>query len=400
MERTPTRLFIFGVGYKVNTNFLDKLAQDNGGLTTYVRPTEDIEVKVSSFYSKISRPLLTNLRLRYGSVATYDEFPRELPDLFYGSQLEVFGRYKQDSAGRTTIRLSGMAQDESRSFTLDCQFPEVKQGTDQIAALWAARKIGYLLDQIRLHGENKELVDEIVRLSLEYGILTEYTAFLAEEDRAIPVTEAQERAASSLGAMRAPGAGYGGAGQARSQNAQALQQQAQVHTINTYLDAEGNLQRIANIQNVGQRGYVLRQGRWEDTRYQPDMKIALQVQAYSEAYFQLSRNFPQLNSQMSVGDNVLVILNDQVIEIGAEGKTVLTEAELKTLGATQGIQTGARPEIQPNAGFLAMAILLDDSVSRLSDRASPNRATQLDATALITKFRDLQKERVEPGRRP
>ncbi len=64
MSRTPTRLFIFGVGYDVNTNFLDKLAQDNGGLTTYVRPTEDIEVKVSSFFSKISRPLLT-LRLRF-----------------------------------------------------------------------------------------------------------------------------------------------------------------------------------------------------------------------------------------------------------------------------------------------------------------------------------------------
>ncbi|MCK4323087.1 MAG: hypothetical protein KAW89_01055, partial [Armatimonadetes bacterium] len=104
------------------------------------------------------------------------------------------------------------------------------------------------------------------------------------------------------------------------------------------------------------RGYVQRQGRWEDTRYQPDMDIALQVQAYSEAYFQLSRNFPQLNSQMSVGDNVLVILNNQVIEIGAAGKTVLIEAELKALGATQRIQTGARPEAQPNPGLLAMLL--------------------------------------------
>ncbi len=361
MQRTPTRLFIFGVGYDVNTNFLDKLAQDNGGLTTYVRPTEDIEVKVSSFFAKISRPLLTELSLDYGSVDTYDEFPRELPDLFHGSQLEVFGRYKHGaghhSAGRTTIRLSGAARDDSKSFTLACQFPRVKQGTDQIAALWAARKIGYLLDQIRLHGEDKELVDEIVRLSLEYGILTEYTAFLAEEDEAISLREAEERAASSMGAMSAPGAGYGGAGQARSQNAYAMQQQAQVHTINTYLDAEGNRQRIANIQNVGQRGYVQRQGRWEDTRYQPDMEIALQVQAYSEAHFQLSRNFPQLNSQMSVGDNVLVILNDQVIEIGAAGKTVLTEAELKTLGVSAEVQTGAHLQPQPNPGFLAMLLV-------------------------------------------
>ena len=135
-----------------------------------------------------------------------------------------------------------------------------------------------------------------------------------------------------------------------------MQQQKGVYATNTYLDAEGNRQRIANIQNVGQRGYVQRQGRWEDTRYQPDMKIALQVQAYSEAHFQLSRNFPQLNSQMSVGDNVLVILNDQVIEIGAAGKTVLTETELKALGATQGIQTGADLKLQPSPGLLAMLL--------------------------------------------
>ena len=81
--------------------------------------------------------------------------------------------------------------------------------------------------------EIKELVDEIVRLSTEFGILTEYTAFLADEDRAIPVTEAQERAASSMEAMSAPGAGYGGAGQARSQNAQAMQQQKGVYATNT-----------------------------------------------------------------------------------------------------------------------------------------------------------------------
>ncbi len=156
--------------------------------------------------------------------------------------------------------------------------------------------------------------------------------------------------------MSAPGAGYGGAATSRAQNAQALQQQAQVHTINTYLDAEGNLQRIANIQNVGQRGYVQRQGRWEDTRYQPDMEIALQVQAYSEAYFQLSRNFPQLNSQMSVGDSVLVILNDQVIEIGAAGKTVLTGAELNALGASAVVQTGAHLESEANPGLLAAIV--------------------------------------------
>ena len=150
----------------------------------------------------------------------------------------------------------------------------------------------------------------------------------------------------------------GASGVSRAQNAQVMQQQKQVGLTNTYFDAEGNRQRIANIQNVGQRGYVQRQGRWEDTRYQPDMKVALQVQAHSEAHFQLSRNFPQLNSQMSVGENVLVILNGQVIEIGKEGKTLLTEAELKTLGTREELQTEANARLYGEPGLLAALLQL------------------------------------------
>ena len=32
-----------------------------------------------------------------------------------------------------------------------------------------------------MHGQNRELVDELVSLSTKYGILTPYTSFLADE---------------------------------------------------------------------------------------------------------------------------------------------------------------------------------------------------------------------------
>jgi len=331
-----TRLFVFGVGYDVNTHLLDKLAQGNGGITTYVRENESIETKVSSFYSKIAQPALTNLRVDYGDVETYDYFPRELPDLFHGSQLTVLGRYKAGSAGSTNLLLRGETAKGRQTFEFVADFPEKRLESDYIAALWAARKIGFLLDEIRLHGEKDELVDEIVRLSREYGILTEYTAFLADEERAIPLAEAGMRARDNLGVGGAPGMpgmGPGGpAGVSGAQNAQMLQYQAQV-AFNQYLDAEGNLQRISNVQQVGQRGFANRQGRWEDLRYEPEMEIELQVQAYSEAHFQLSREFPTLNKQLAVGDNVVVIINGHAVEIGTEGNTELTEADLDALRA-------------------------------------------------------------------
>src|SRR5262249_36043215 len=49
-----TRIFTFGVGDDVNAALLDRLADETRALSTYVRPQEDIEVKVSGLYAKIS----------------------------------------------------------------------------------------------------------------------------------------------------------------------------------------------------------------------------------------------------------------------------------------------------------------------------------------------------------
>ncbi|NIM07340.1 MAG: VWA domain-containing protein, partial [Armatimonadetes bacterium] len=93
-DKRRTRLFVFGAGFDVNTIFLEKLSQDNGGLAEYVRPSEDIEVKVSRFFAKVAQPMLTDLALDINGIETYDIFPKEMPDLFAGSQLIVMGRYR------------------------------------------------------------------------------------------------------------------------------------------------------------------------------------------------------------------------------------------------------------------------------------------------------------------
>ncbi len=362
-----TRIFTFGVGYDVNTHFLDKLSGNNGGVTVYVREGEDIEVKVSNFYEKISQPILTKLQVDYGRVKVYDSFPRQLPDLFRGSQLTILGRYKDETARRTTLRLTGETTSGPQHFELNTQFPDSRPDTDYIAALWAARKIGYLLDQIRLHGEKKELVDEVVRLSREYGILTEYTAFLAEEPRAIPLAEAQERAAGNVRAAAAPGMSMGAGGPggvSGAQNVQTLKAQAQV-AFNQYLDAQGKVQHITNVQQVGQRGFVNRQGRWEDLRYEPHMDIELKIKAYSEAYFQLSRAFPTLNKQLALGDNLIVIINGHAIQIGPEGKTRLTDEEINALRTPAGAEQTAAQALRHRNWPWSVFVALVQVISRV-----------------------------------
>ena len=72
----------------------DEIASKTHSVAEYVEPKEDIEQKISSFYSKASYPVLSGVKLAFGDgLKTYDMYPREMPDLFKGSQLLVFGRY-------------------------------------------------------------------------------------------------------------------------------------------------------------------------------------------------------------------------------------------------------------------------------------------------------------------
>lgn len=344
MDDTPTRLFSFGVGYDVDTHFLDKLCEDNRGASTYVRPQENIEVKVSNWYGKIAQPVLTDLSLDFGEIKTYDLMPEVLPDLFAGSQLSLMGRYRDETTGETTITLRGQAGDKGKQeYRTKVNFAKRSEGTDYLAALWAGRKIGYLLDQIRLHGKNEELVDEVVRLSTKYGILTEYTAFLAQEDeRPVPIAEARDRAGMGMGG--AFGAPAGAAPTSQSQNAQKMRDSATVASQNRWVDAEGNEQRVAGVQNRGQRGMVDRQGQLQDMRYDPSVhNVDLKIQAYSEAHFQLGRAFPELNQILALSDNMILVVNGHGVQIGADGKTELSDDDLKSLGAGTAGADATRP---------------------------------------------------------
>jgi Ca-activated chloride channel family protein len=220
-----TRIFTFGVGDDVNATFLDQLAENSRAVSTYVRPAEDIEAKVSGLYAKISHPVLANLKLVCSGGARLEEiYPPQLPDLFHGGQLVVLGRYT--GQGPAAVTLSGTVGMETREFVHELAFPD-KTSDDKgfVEHLWARRKVGYLLDQIRANGEKKELVDETVALAKKYGIATPYTSYLIVPDAPVPVAGggagrnvyylnngANAPAMRGAGAAGGIGGGFGGFG--------------------------------------------------------------------------------------------------------------------------------------------------------------------------------------------
>ena len=348
-NRRGVRIFAFGVGYDVNAQLLDRLVADNGGAGDNVRPNEDIEVRVSAFYSKVSAPVLSDIEIDWRGARVHDVFPQRLHDLFLGSQLIVVGRYRDGANRKATIVLTGEAAGESQRFTHRTNLPKRAGEAEWLPRLWAARKIGFLLDEIRLHGREKEVIDEIVALSKRHGILTEYTSFLVDLD----TTEGAPEEIARLFGGRAPAAvgrsaadhvlyamktttaarevAVGGWAVNQAVNLRGLQQQSQVFR-NTYYDAAGNLQRIAQVRNVNTRAFYQNGRQWVDGGFDLEKQNVIQVQAYSPAYFQLANASRRMAEYLAMGDELVIAVNNNAIQISAEGREeTFTDKELREL---------------------------------------------------------------------
>jgi len=196
-----TRLFSLGVGHDVNSRLLDKLASICLGQTMYVRPGQPLDQVVSRLYDRIGAPALTDAKLKLTidgkEGRTRQSYPSEMYDLFSGDQLVVVGRYRK--AGQLKIALSGDFLGERQEFVFEDELPK-RTGSGKnifVERLWATRRIGQIIDEIDLHGENKEMVDELISLSKRHGILTPYTAYLAEEKTDLNDLSAGRRTAQS-----------------------------------------------------------------------------------------------------------------------------------------------------------------------------------------------------------
>ncbi len=199
-SKSKIRVFCLGIGTNVNTHLLDKITEETNAASQYVLPEENLEYKVSRFYAKISEPVLADLKLTIdGPDRVLGIYPKNLPDLFKGDQMVVLGRYEPgDKKGKVT--LEGTIRGKKRTFEYEAVFPKEKEGNSFIPRIWATRRVGYLLDEIRLRGEKKELKEEVARLARKYGIVTPYTSYLIiEDEKDIPI------ARRSLGRI-APGA--------------------------------------------------------------------------------------------------------------------------------------------------------------------------------------------------
>jgi Ca-activated chloride channel family protein len=329
------RLFTFGVGADVNTYLLDRLAVEGRGSAAYVAPNANVETAVGGLLTKVQHPALVNLHVVSSPVSLVEYSPASLPDLFYGEELVVFGRYHGEGTGVVTIE--GERNGRRERFTAEASFPSTEPANDFVPKLWASRRIGELTRQARIEGATPERINQIRDLGLRYGILTEYTSYLVQEPgMAIQpgLTPMSSGALVPRDAAAPPSAQTGATAFRRADESARMSAVSNLAAADQMAEAKMSIDgaptgggQPAELRRVGGRLFKEEKGVWTDAQHRDSLRV-LTVQPFSPAYFALAKALPELTRYLSAGDQVLVAGKRVSIKVAPEGVTSLAAADV------------------------------------------------------------------------
>lgn len=334
------RIFTFGVGVDVNTPLLEKIAYESRATTTFILPAEDVEVKVAAVFNRLRGPILADpvlsvvqddLRKR-----TREVIPTRIPDVFDGDQIVLLGQYLGDEP--LDFALKGNYRGTSRVFKFRLSLDQATTRNGFVPRLWASRKIGLLVDAIREQGGTsgvvsqvakastspaaRELVDEIVRLSTEFGILTEYTAFLAREGTDFSQKDKILLEAENLFRSRAIQTRSGLSSANQDVNNQLQKSLTCVNPRNRYYDATMNEVATATVQQVCDMAFYKNPDGWVDSRLVADKTAARPKRVInfgSEEFRTLAAKLAREGRQGSISlrGDILMLIDGEVVLIKA-----------------------------------------------------------------------------------
>jgi Ca-activated chloride channel family protein len=181
------RVFAFGIGTAVNRFLLDKMAEAGRGAVEYVNLADKADEAADRFYERVRSPLLTDLYIDWGGLPVTDVYPKRLPDLFSGQPLVITGRYTQNASSK--VHLKGTRAGGPFTRDIPVAFSSSTPPFDALAGFWARRRIDNLMSQDWLglqQGTMKpELQKQITQLGLDYRLMTQFTSFVAVEDKIV-----------------------------------------------------------------------------------------------------------------------------------------------------------------------------------------------------------------------
>ncbi|MEX2216356.1 MAG: VIT domain-containing protein [Phycisphaeraceae bacterium] len=349
-NRYERRIFTFGVGTDVNTPLLERVAFETRATSTFVLPQEDVELKVAQVFKRLAGPVLAGTAIEAtgpdGKPARgriMDVLPTRLPDMFDGDQLVLLGRYVGEEP--VTFQISGNYLGKEKAFKFTFKPDKATTRNAFVPRLWASRKIGDLVDAIRQLGADhgaipgsappanatndprlKELIDEVVRLSTEFGILTEYTAFLAREGTDLAQKDAVYRLTLDNFVDRAWSCRSGVASLNQEENYKFQKGQSFLNGTNRYVDEKLNTVTINNVQQVNDKAFYRRGSQWIDAEVidhvenvKPSRVIDFGSQEYSKLIEKLAAD--GRNGCASLRGDILMRIDGETILVRMNNPT-------------------------------------------------------------------------------
>jgi len=348
--RPQDRLFTFGVGYEVHTILLDGLARAGRGRSDYVKPGQNLETAVAALYTRISSPVLSDVSIDFGKTRVYDVYPNPIGDLFRGDQIVLFGRNR--TAFQDRVVVNGRVGQEKKSFEFGGGKSETKAvkldnssetPLEFLPKLWATRKVGFLLEQIRVNGEQAELKNEVIRLAKKFGLVTPYTSYLAVDDSELEPRRPQSRVdvderpqdmprgedrllsgpeesapqPSSVPRQKSKGnvlkKVFGGFGDSSGEGAVAASEATRDYRETEKVAEDSGISH----RFVSDRTFVWGGKQWvEDGLSAKQVNKAKVIEAYSNAYFELLRKHPELKRIASkLGDKFVVKIGSTIYRV-------------------------------------------------------------------------------------
>jgi len=272
------------------------------GSSHYVAPEQRIDTEVATLFERVSTPVLSDVVISIDGVDTWDLAPAEVPGIFAGNQALLTGRYS--GAGEATVTVTGDAASGRETFVYEVDFPERANEDPAIAQLWAQRRVADLLTELRVEGSRDSLIEEIVDIATQFGIVTPYTAYLAEE----PELALRDEAAmdvfteQSAALAEAPAAG-----QAAVERAKAVDDLRAGNAISAAPGGQA-------VQTLGSHAYYLVEGAWTREDYEAGTD-APEVTVGSAEFLALIGQSPEIAEAAALGERVITVGPDGLVTL-------------------------------------------------------------------------------------
>lgn len=332
------RIFTIGVGEDLNATLLRRMAEDSGGLPTYILSGENLEVKLAQVFKQLHGPLFRDLTYtvcdmdgREKPGRLQDQLPAgTLTDVFAGTPAVITGRYVGTEPFQ--LKIQGLRRDAQAFEHVVTVIPEQMASVkdDFVARLWAARKIGCLESALMDMGEDlsnvkgvrdnprtKELIEEMTRLSREFGIMSSVASFFADDSNGHAWNQSNPLARTEdVGRLMTER--EGSAAIALQQNTVTKKNVLTLNKFNRQVNADGNTVVGGNTAQIAQNAYFDKNGIWMENTVL-NMSLAAPairtVQVGTPEYAAVADQLIQSNRQglLALDGSVMIRLNGETV---------------------------------------------------------------------------------------